>query len=201
MPDFSQLTDRQKEIYQFIRQKIESRGYGPTVREIGLAFKIKSPNGVMCHLKALEKKELISREKHAARAIQLSDHRPPAQGLPFMGAVAAGKPIEANDQNERLDVDTLFGGPNRFVLQVRGTSMIDSHIEEGDYVVIQKQEIAPNGTRVVAMVDSEVTLKRFYKEKDHIRLEPANDTMDPIIVRPDQDTRILGVLVGVIRKC
>jgi repressor LexA len=79
--------------------------------------------------------------------------------------------------------------------------MIDSHIEEGDYVVIQKQEIAPNGTRVVAMVDSEVTLKRFYKEKDHIRLEPANDTMDPIIVRPDQDTRILGVLVGVIRKC
>jgi repressor LexA len=201
MPDFSQLTDRQKEIYQFIQEKIESRGYGPTVREIGEAFKIKSPNGVMCHLKALEKKELITRERHAARAIQLVAHRRPAEGLPFLGAVAAGKPIELTDQNERLDVDGMFGGPNRFVLQVHGESMIDNHIEEGDFVVIQHQEVAPNGTRVVAMIDNQVTLKRFYKEKDHIRLEPANEKMDPIIVRPEQDTRILGVLVGVIRKC
>src|SRR5215831_448422 len=102
MPDFSSLTERQREIYDFIRSKIESRGYGPTVREIGLAFTIKSPNGVMCHLKALEKKGLINREVHAARAIQLVDHRPPAQGLPFMGAVAAGTPIDAGEQNERL---------------------------------------------------------------------------------------------------
>lgn len=201
MPDFSQLTERQREIYEFIRQKIESRGYGPTVREIGEAFEIKSPNGVMCHLKALEKKGLITREEHAARAIQLVDHRPPAQGLPFLGAVAAGKPIAVADLNDRLDVDGLFGGPERFVLQVRGQSMIDNQIADGDYVVIQKQETAPNGTRVVAMVDNEVTLKRFFKEKDHIRLEPANETMNPIIVRPDQDTRILGVLVGVLRKC
>jgi repressor LexA len=201
MPDFSQLTERQKEIYHFIRQKIESRGYGPTVREIGEAFKIKSPNGVMCHLKALEKKGLITREEHSARAIQLVDHRPPAQGLPFLGLVAAGTPIGAAEQNERLEVDALFGGPNRFVLKVTGDSMINSHIQDGDYVVIQQQATAANGERVVAMVDNEVTLKRFYKEKDHIRLEPANDNMAPIIVDPSQDTRVLGVLVGVLRKC
>src|SRR6266481_5913112 len=113
MPDFSSLTVRQREIYDFIRNKIESRGYGPTVREIGEGFGIKSPNGVMCHLKALEKKGLITREEHSARAIQLVDHRPPAQGLPFLGAVAAGKPIQAAEQDERLEVDTLFSGPNR----------------------------------------------------------------------------------------
>lgn len=201
MPDFSQLTERQKEIYHFIRTKIESRGYGPTVREIGEAFKIKSPNGVMCHLKALEKKGLITREEHAARAIQLVDHRPPAQGLPFLGKVAAGAPISTADIDERLEIDTLFAGPDRFVLQVRGTSMIDSHIQDGDYVVIQQQQTATNGEKVVAMIDNEVTLKRFYKEKDHIRLEPDNEKMAPIIVDPSQDAQILGVLVGVLRKC
>jgi repressor LexA len=201
MADFSQLTERQKEIYHFIRQKIESRGYGPTVREIGLGFAIKSPNGVMCHLKALEKKGLITREEHSARAIQLVDHRPPAQGLPFLGKVAAGTPIPAVEQSERLEIDAIFGGPNRFVLQVNGNSMINSHIQDGDYVVIQQQQNAANGERVVAMIDNEVTLKRFYKEKDHIRLEPANDMMDPIIVDSSRDTQILGVLVGVLRKC
>src|SRR6185369_10854673 len=120
MADFSQLTERQKDIYQFIRLKIESRGYGPTVREIGLEFAIKSPNGVMCHLKALEKKGLITRENHAARAIKLVDQRPPAQGLPFLGAVAAGSPIQANENAERLEVDEMFAGPNHYVLKVRG---------------------------------------------------------------------------------
>ena len=201
MPDFSQLTERQKEIYHFIRQKIESRGYGPTVREIGLGFAIKSPNGVMCHLKALEKKGLITREEHSARAIKLVDHRPPAQGLPFLGKVAAGTPIQANEQNERLEVDALFTGPDRFVLKVKGESMINSHIQDGDYVVIQQQKDAANGEHVVAMIDNDVTLKRFYKEKDHIRLEPANDKMAAIIVDPSQDIQILGILVGVLRKC
>jgi len=201
MPDFSQLTERQKEIYQFIRQKIESRGYGPTVREIGEAFGIRSPNGVMCHLKALEKKGLITREEHSARAIQLVDHRPPAQGLPFLGAVAAGAPIQVSDQNERLEVDQMFSGPNRFVLEVHGNSMIESHIQDGDFVVIQHQDTAANGARVVAMIDNEVTLKRFYKEKDHIRLEPDNKDMAPIIVDSSRDARVLGVLVGVVRKC
>jgi repressor LexA len=201
MADFSQLTDRQRKIYEFIRKKIETRGYGPTVREIGLEFDIKSPNGVMCHLKALSKKGLIIREDRSARAIQLVDHRAPAVGLPFLGAVAAGSPVEAVDQNDRLEVDSMFAGPKRFVLQVHGNSMIEEHIQDGDYVVIQKQETADNGERVVAMIEGDVTLKRFYKEKDHIRLEPANGAMAPIVVDPTRDTKVLGVLVGVLRKC
>src|SRR5579884_4462921 len=105
MADINQLTDKQRQIYDFIADKIESRGYGPTVREIGLAFEIKSPNGVMCHLKALEKKGLIKREGFQARAIQLVDHRPPSAGLPLLGAVAAGTPVEAVPTDERLDFD------------------------------------------------------------------------------------------------
>src|SRR5215831_12017751 len=103
MPDFSQLTPRQREIYDFIRSKIEGRGYGPTVREIGLEFEIKSPNGVMCHLKALEKKGLIIREGFSARAIQLVDHRRPAAELVLLGPVAAGSPLASEQQDERLN--------------------------------------------------------------------------------------------------
>jgi repressor LexA len=201
MPDFSQLTERQREIYEFIRERIESRGYGPTVREIGENFGIKSPNGVMCHLKALEKKGLIKREEHSARAIQLVAHRRPGLGLPYLGVVAAGTPIGAVEQAERFEFEDVFGGPNRFVLRVRGNSMIENHIEDGDYVVIKKQEVADNGDPVVAMVDNEVTLKRFYKDKEFIRLEPANGAMSPIMVDGSHDCHILGVLVGVMRKC
>src|SRR5262249_46840412 len=111
MPDFSTLTDRQREIYDFIREKIETRGYGPTVREIGEAFKIKSPNGVMCHLNALVAKKVITRVGRSARAIQLVDHRPPGADLPLMGQVAAGAPIAAVEQQERLSFTELFGGP------------------------------------------------------------------------------------------
>jgi repressor LexA len=203
MPDFSQLTERQREIYDFIRTKIESRGYGPTVREIGVNFDIKSPNGVMCHLKALEKKGLIKRETFSARAIQLLDYHPHEHSsLPLLGLVAAGTPTEAIEQSqERLEFGDLFGGPNRFALQVRGQSMIEDHIDDGDYVVIQQQQEARNGERVVAMINDEVTLKKFYKEDDHIRLEPANGTMQPIIVPRSESPQILGVLVGVLRKC
>src|SRR4051794_25653935 len=200
MPDMSQLTDRQREIYDFIRTKIESRGYGPTVREIGTHFEIKSPNGVMCHLKALEKKGLIIREGFSARAIQLVDHRPPSVGIPFLGAVAAGSPIEAIERDEKFEFDSVFGGPDRFVLKVRGQSMIEDHIDDGDLVIIKKQESARNGERVVAMIDNDVTLKRYYEEPDCIRLEPANGTMEPIRV-PKGEASILGVLVGVVRKC
>src|SRR5262245_63698149 len=112
MPDFRSLTERQREIYDFIRDKIESRGYGPTVREIGQGFDIRSPNGVMCHLKALEKKGLIKREGFSARAIQLIDHRPQSAGLPLLGQVAAGSPTEAIAQEDRLEFNDLFGGPN-----------------------------------------------------------------------------------------
>jgi repressor LexA len=201
MPDFSTLTDRQRKIYDFIRDKIESRGYGPTVREIGTSFGIRSPNGVMCHLKALEKKRLIKREGFSARAIQLLDHYPAHTGLPYLGAVAAGSPTLAVEQPERLQFDDLFGGSEHYVLKVRGQSMIEDHIEDGDYVVIRKQESAKDGERVVAMINDEVTLKRYYREKNRVRLEPANKTMAPIMVDPSQDARVLGVLVGVMRKC
>jgi repressor LexA len=202
MPDLNQLTERQRQIYEFIREKIESRGYGPTVREIGLGFDIASPNGVMCHLNALVKKGLIRREGRSARAIQLVDHRRPAVGLPMLGAVAAGSPTAAVEQrDERLEFSQLFGGPNQFALRVRGDSMIEDHINDGDFVIIRKQETAENGERVVAMVNGEVTLKKFYRKKDHIRLEPANGDMDPIIVHSTEDAQVLGVLIGVVRKC
>src|SRR5438874_3630088 len=112
MVGFNQLTDRQREIYEFIREKIEDRGFGPTVREIGAAFDIKSPNGVMCHLKALEKKGLIKRQGFSARAIQLVDHRPGKADLPLMGVVAAGSPTQAVSQEDRLGFTDLHGGPN-----------------------------------------------------------------------------------------
>ena len=174
MPDFSQLTERQREIYDFIKEKIESRGFGPTVREIGEGFDIKSPNGVMCHLKALEKKGLIKRTGFRARAIQLVDHRPHTVELPLLGKVAAGKPLQASMLDERLDFKDLFGNSNYFALRVQGQSMIENHIEDGDYVVVRQQETAHNGERVVARIDDEVTLKRYFREKNRIRLEPAN---------------------------
>lgn len=203
MPDFSQLTDKQRQIYDFIEEQIDQSGYPPTVREICEHFAIKSPNGVMCHLKALERKGLIQRKGNSARALQLTDHRRRSSsgGLPFRGVVAAGAPLPAVEQDEQMEFDTLFAGPRRFVLQVRGRSMIDDHIDDGDYVVIQEKSLAENGERVVAMVDGDVTLKRFYREGDHIRLEPSNPEMEPILVHDDQDAHILGILVGVIRKC
>jgi repressor LexA len=201
MPDLNTLTPRQREIYEFIREKIETRGYGPTVREIGQAFHIKSPNGVMCHLTALVKKGLILREGHSARAIQLVNHRPPGAELPLVGSVAAGPPTEAVATEDRLNFSDLFCGPNHFALKVRGQSMIEDHIDDGDFVVIRKQATAQNGDRVVAMIDNEVTLKRYHREHDEIRLEPANNRMQPIVVDPNSDSCILGVLVGVLRKC
>ena len=201
MADLSSLTHRQREIYEFIKDKIESRGYGPTVREIGDAFHIKSPNGVMCHLTALVRKGLILRQGKSARAIQLVDHRPPGAELPLLGAVAAGTPIEAVANEDRVNFSDLFCGPNHYALRVRGQSMIEDHIDDGDLVVIRKQETAENGERVVAMIDNEVTLKRFHKDSGQIRLEPANGRMKPIILDPNTESRILGVLVGVLRKC
>ena len=201
MADFTQLTHRQKEIYDFIKERTDTRGYPPTVREIGEGFKIESPNGVMCHLKALEKKGLIRRHERSARAIELVDRRPSGTGLPLLGNVAAGSPVEALEQSERLEFGDLFGGPNRFALKVTGQSMIEDHIEDGDYVVLRKQETARNGERVVAMIDGEVTLKKFHRKRDKIVLEPSNVRMSPIVVTPEKDIQILGVLVGVLRKC
>ena len=195
------LTSRQREIYEFICGKIEGRGYPPSIREIGDAFGIKSPNGVMCHLCALEKKGLIIRHEKNARAIQIGGIRSGGATLPLLGLVAAGTAMEAVTQEERLDLGEMFGGKDHFALRVRGESMIEDHIDDGDVVIIRKQDHAENGERVVAMVEREVTLKRFYKKKDNIRLEPSNSSMAPIIVDADKDIKILGVLVGVLRRC
>jgi repressor LexA len=194
----AQLTDRQQGVYDLIRELIVKRGYGPTVREIGEHFGIKSPNGVMCHLRALERKGLIRRSPNKSRAIELT-HSADRNGhsLPMAGMVAAGPTTLAFQQNERVDFSEIFFRDDRFILRVSGDSMIDAHIADGDYVVVQKQSAAEPGQMVVAQTpDGEATLKYWYPERDRIRLQPANESMDPIYVK---DAEIVGVAVGVVR--
>lgn len=194
-----QLTDRQRSVYNFIRDKIINRGYGPTVREIGEEFGISSPNGVMCHLKALEKKGLIKRSPNKSRAIELTRtaEREPA-GLPLVGVVAAGQTTLAFEQDERIDFADFFRGGNLFVLRVNGDSMIDAQIASGDFVVVKKQEKAIAGQMVVARTDDgEATLKYWFPENNRIRLQPANSAMKPIYV---DNASVVGVVVGVVRN-
>jgi len=162
------LTTRQRAIYDFIKDKIINRGYGPTVREIGTGFKIRSPNGVMCNLKALEKKGLITREAHMSRAIQISEQLT-KMSLPLAGQIDAGSPLLAVEQNETIDFSGLFGSDNQFCLKVTGNSMIEAQIADGDYVVVKKQKTCRDGDIVVALVNGEdATLKRFYKEAHRV---------------------------------
>jgi repressor LexA len=193
------LTKRQKQIYEFIKDKILNRGYGPTVREIGKAYGIRSPNGVMCHLKALEKKGLISREEHMSRAIQLTDQpQLKRTSLPLAGQIAAGSPVLAVEDMDRVDFAPLFKEEDHFCLKVKGDSMIDDQIADGDFAVIRRQRTARDGDIVAALVEgTDATLKRFYKEKSRFRLQPANSRMKPIY---SDDVEVLGVLVGVIRQ-
>jgi len=197
---FENVTKRQRAVYEFIRKLIRGRGYGPTVREIGKNFGISSPNGVVCHLKALEKKGLITRQANQSRAITLAAEPIELRGLPLAGMIAAGVLHEAIEQEERVDFGEMFDPTNKnlFVLAVSGDSMIDDQIADGDYVVVRKQRSARKGQIVVALTDeNEATLKRWYPEKNRIRLEPANATMKPIYVK---NARIAGVVVGVVRK-
>lgn len=199
MSERPSLTERQEEVYDFIKDKIMNRGYGPTVREIGDAFGISSPNGVMCHLKALEKKGLITRESHMSRAIQLTDQpQLKRTSLPLAGQVAAGSPTLAVEDLERIDFAGLFDDDNEtFCLRVKGDSMIEDQIAEGDYVVVRQTKRARDGDIVVALVDDdEATLKRFFREKNRIRLQPANKRMKPIY---STNVAVLGVVKGVIR--
>lgn len=200
MESFDQLTERQRDVYDFIREKIRARGYGPTVREIGDRFDIRSPNGVVCHLKALEKKGLISREANRSRAIQLAGDPLGGRGLPLAGRIAAGVLHEAIEQDEQLDLGQMFDTEDSklFALEVSGDSMIEDQIADGDYVIIRRQGTARKGQTVVALTDEgEATLKRWFPEKNRIRLEPANASMKPIYVK---NAKILGVLVGVVRQ-
>ena len=200
MEPSDRLTEKQKAVYEFIRDKIRNRGYGPTVREIGQYFGIRSPNGVMCHLKALEKKRLITREPNMSRAIQLAAEPLRDTGLPLVGRIAAGVLHEAIQEDERIDFSAIFANRDQdlFVLKVEGDSMIEDHIADGDYVVVRRQKTAHKGQIVVALTDeNEATLKRWHPEKNRIRLEPANAAMKPIFVK---DARVLGVVEGVVRK-
>ena len=183
---FDNLTPRQRDVYKFIREKIRGRGYGPTVREIATRFDINSPNGVVCHLKALVKKGFITREPNMARAIRLAAEPIEERGLPLNGTIAAGVLHEAIEQNERVDFQEML------------TPSTKNRIADGDYVVVQKQRTARKGQIVVALTEEgEATLKRWFPEKNRIRLEPSNSSMKPIYVK---NARVLGVIVGVVRK-
>lgn len=199
MSQQAKLTERQKEVYEFIKDRIMNRGYGPTVREIGAQFGIRSPNGVMCHLKALERKGIITRESNRSRAICLAD-QPLLHytSMPMAGQIAAGNPVLAEEDNDSIDFGDLFSNEGQFCLKVKGDSMIEDHIAEGDYVIIRKTNTCKEGEIVVALVDGQdATLKRFYRENDQIRLEPANSTMQPIY---SKNVEILGTVAGVIRQ-
>lgn len=194
------LTQKQRKIYEFIRQTIRARGYAPTVREIADKFGIRSPNGVMCHLRALEKKALIAREPNRSRAIRLLQEGPAGGGLPLAGRIAAGRLHEAIEQKEWVDFTNLFNDKdgNLFALQVQGDSMIGDHITDGDYVIVRRQPRAPKGAIVVAITDEgEATLKRWFPEGNRIRLQPTNPKQKPIYTK---SARVLGVVVGVVRK-
>lgn len=199
MQALEQLTRRQREVYEFLRDKILNRGYGPTVREIGEQFRINSPNGVMCHLKALEKKGLIRRSPNKSRAIELTEEvGREDSGLPLVGVVAAGLTSLAFEQDERIDFGSMFASDRHFTLQVRGDSMIEAQIADGDFVVVKRQETARAGEIVVAQTDEgEATLKYWFPENGRIRLQPANSTMEPIYL---DSAQVLGVVVGVVRR-
>ncbi len=203
------LTDKQQQIYTYIRKTIETKGFPPAIRDICEAFGISSPNGVMCHLKALQKKGYINRvekrdnqQRAQARGITIPGVSAGGFSLPLKGVVAAGRAIEAEETDDRLEMRELFGEDDLYVVKVKGQSMIDGHIADGDYVVIRKRETCENGDKVVAMIDRAMTLKKYQRRKDQILLHPMNATMEPIVVDPTrQDVQILGLLAGVIRKC
>jgi repressor LexA len=169
------------------------------VREIGDHFAISSPNGVMCHLKALEKKGLIHRSPNKSRAIELTREAIEAErGLPLAGCVAAGATQLAFEQSDRIDFGDFFNRPDLFVLTVRGDSMIEAQIADGDYVVVHRQSTARPGDMVVARTpDGEATLKYWFPEKNRIRLQPANASMTPIYVKTAE---VVGVVTGVVRS-
>ncbi|MDH5763219.1 MAG: transcriptional repressor LexA [Nitrospinota bacterium] len=196
------LTKRQKEIYQYLKEHIQSMGYAPSIMEICAKFNLSSPATVHKHLSHIEEKGLIRREQNLSRAIELVEETSKTT-LPeyqLLGHIMAGKPIEVIETREMMSLMPDPSGKDIFVLKVKGQSMIDDHIQDGDYVIVERRDDAKNGETVVALLDNEsATLKRFYREKDHIRLQPANDTMEPIIVK-EGDFKIQGVVIGVLRK-
>jgi repressor LexA len=199
------LTDRQRQVLDFISDSIRKRGYPPTLREIGSHFGIRSTNGVNDHLRALEKKGFLHREDLKSRALRPLFTADDFVEVPVLGRVAAGQPMLAVENYEdSVKVDRFFIGQNRevFALRVKGDSMIEAGIFDGDYVFIRKQLQASSGEIVVAMIGDEATVKRYYPEGDTIRFQPANAAMSPIIVRKRdfRSVNLLGVVIGVYRK-
>ena len=194
------LTSRQEKILQYIAEFIDTHGYGPTIREIGVKFKIQSPNGVAGHLKALEAKGVITRQANKSRTIELApEYTAERSGLPIAGRVAAGMLTEAVENREYLDLGQMFNRRGTYLLEVTGESMIEAHISDGDYVVVEPRRRATAGDIVIAQTEEgEATMKYFFPEKNRVRLQPANRRMKPIFAR---NVRIKGVVVGVVRKC
>ena len=196
------LTKRQKEIFDYIRRYAGKYGYPPTVREIGKAVGLHSSSTVHAHLANLEKSGLLRRDPSKPRAIELLVDRAKRaikpNGLPLVGDVAAGEPILAEENiEEYLDVPDVIGGEDGdYIVRVRGDSMKDAGILEGDYVVVHPAEDATNGEIVVALLGEEATVKRFFRERDHIRLQPENKAHQPIT---STDAKVLGKVVGVFR--
>jgi repressor LexA len=204
------LTKRQREIFEFIRRYSAKYGYPPTVRDIGKAVGLASSSTVHAHLSNLEKIGLLRRDPTKPRAIELLDRAMGTavgsvrgivrgEGLPLVGSVAAGTPVLAEENIEDyVPVPRLAGGERgQYVLRVRGESMKDAGILEGDLVVVQEQSTAQNGDIVVALLGEEATVKRFFREPDHIRLQPENDTMEPI---RSKEVKVLGRVVGLLRS-
>ena len=202
------LTKRQKEIFDFIGKYAAKTGYPPTVREIGKAVGLHSSSTVHAHLANLEKLGLVKRDPSKPRAIELLFDKAKnaissESGLPLVGQVAAGAPILAEENIEdTLYLDKFFVREgDLFALQVKGSSMINAGIFDGDYVFVRQQPVANRGEIVVALIGDEATVKTFYPENGHIRLQPENDTMEPIIVRRgDPEVRIVGKVSAVLRK-
>lgn len=204
------LTKRQQQVYEYIEQYILAKGYGPTVREICEAVNLSSPSTVHVHLKTLEEKGYIIREDLKSRSIALA-HKPEPEvtfgseafsntlTLPLIGDVAAGSPIlaEENITDTMVLPTDIVGDSASFILNVHGDSMIEAGINDGDYVVVRQQQTARNGEIIVALIEDGATVKRFYKEADHIRLQPENSSMEPIIVR---DCAVVGKVVAVLRR-
>jgi repressor LexA len=204
--NMTKLSKRQQEILDFIKSEVKEKGYPPSVREIGEAVGLSSSSTVHGHLSRLETKGLIRRDPTKPRAIEILDSKEmsepqlPVRKVPIVGKVTAGMPITAVE-----NIEDYFPLPERlapasdqvYMLEIMGESMIEAGILDGDYVVVRQQSSAENGDIVVAMTEeNEATVKRFYKEKNHVRLQPENSTMDPIIV---QQVSILGKVIGVYR--
>jgi repressor LexA len=196
------LTKRQQEIFDFIKRYSARHGYPPTVRDIGKAIGLTSSSTVHAHLANLEKLGLLRRDPTKPRAMEILEKAKRAvmpSGLPLVGRVAAGQPILAEENiEEHVAVPSVAGGDDGdYVLRVAGDSMKNAGILEGDYVVVHSQDTAQNGDIVVALLGEEATVKRFFKETDHVRLQPENEALEPILTR---DVHVLGRVVGVFRR-